>query len=67
MLFRSQAGTGLGGDAQGDTLTNIQNLIGSAYGDYLIAGTGGRISGGVGADFIVAGAGADAIDDFERT
>ena len=57
-----QAGTGLGGDAQGDTLTNIQNLIGSAYGDYLIAGTGGRISGGVGADFIVAGAGADAID-----
>ncbi|PCG14153.1 MULTISPECIES: cadherin domain-containing protein [Sphingomonas] len=57
-----QAGTGLGGDAQGDTLANIQNLIGSAYADYLIAGTGGRITAGAGADIVVAGAGADAID-----
>ncbi|MDQ1195402.1 cadherin domain-containing protein [Agrobacterium sp. SORGH_AS 787] len=58
-----QGGTGLGGDAQGDTLTNIQNVIGSAFSDYLIAGaSGGRISAGAGDDSIAAGAGADIID-----
>src|SRR5262249_55721518 len=29
------AGTGAGGDAQGDTLISIENLVGSAFGDTL--------------------------------
>ncbi|WP_343525506.1 cadherin domain-containing protein [Sphingomonas sp.] len=57
------AGTGQGGDAQGDTLRNIQNVIGTAFNDYLIAGaSGGRLSGGSGDDRLMAGAGADVLD-----
>jgi Ca2+-binding RTX toxin-like protein len=56
-------GAGLGGDAQGDTYTNIQNLIGSAFGDTLAAGTaGGRLAGGAGNDTLVANSGADVLD-----
>ncbi|MBP0596710.1 calcium-binding protein [Herbaspirillum sp. LeCh32-8] len=42
-------GTGVGGDAQGDTLQNIQNLKGSAYSDTFIAnGSLNRLDGGSG-------------------
>ena len=34
------AGAGSGGDAQGDTLANIENLIGSAYADALTGDAG---------------------------
>ncbi|MFJ7798854.1 beta strand repeat-containing protein, partial [Pseudomonas sp. NPDC096950] len=44
-------GTGLGGDAQGDTLTSIETVIGSAYNDTLTAQTSGHtLNGGAGDD-----------------
>ena len=44
-------GTGSGGDAQGDTLVNIEDLGGSSFGDTL--------TGNAGANIIYGGAGAD--------
>ncbi|TNI61665.1 hypothetical protein CF121_09745, partial [Aeromonas media] len=56
-------GTGSGGDAQGDTLAAIENLIGSAFGDTLTGNAGANtISGGAGNDTIEGGYGADSID-----
>ncbi len=50
-------GTGQFGDAAGDTLFSIQNLIGSAYGDTLIGNANiNKINGGAGDD-ILRGAG----------
>ena len=41
------AGTGTGGDAQGDTLTNIQNVIGSTHNDTFVSSTAANnINGG---------------------
>ncbi|MGO4126826.1 calcium-binding protein [Inquilinus sp. YAF38] len=57
------SGTGLGGDAQGDTLFQIDNLVGSALADRLIAGAGANaLTGGAGDDALHGGAGADALD-----
>ncbi len=57
------AGIGAGGDAEGDQLSNIQNLIGSNFADIIYANTaGGAISTGAGDDTIIAGAGRDVID-----
>ncbi|MCA0257005.1 MAG: cadherin domain-containing protein, partial [Proteobacteria bacterium] len=54
---------GHGGDAEGDTYVNIQNLIGSIYADTLVAGaTGGSLAGGAGDDILIANSGADIID-----
>lgn len=65
------SGTGSGGDAQGDTLINIENLDGSAGDDLLIGnsnantligGTGkDSLGGDVGDDFIDGGEGDDAL------
>jgi Ca2+-binding RTX toxin-like protein len=67
-------GTGLGGDAQGDTLVSIENLIGSPFNDTLIGRdfvantlTGGDgndvLSGGTGgADVMSGGNGIDTLD-----
>ena len=54
------SGTGTGGDAQGDTLTGIEDLIGSGAGDSL-TGDGRRnvLTGGAGADALDGGAGTD--------
>jgi len=53
-------GTGTGGDAQGDTLTNIENLTGSAFNDVLVGDAGDNIlEGGAGADNIDGGSGID--------
>ena len=54
---------GKGGDAEGDTATAIENLIGSAHDDTLI-GDGGdnRITGGAGADHIDGAGGTDTVD-----
>ena len=59
----SDAGPQSGGDAEGDTLARIENLIGSANADTL-TGDGGAnvIDGGAGDDLIEGGAGGDAID-----
>jgi Ca2+-binding RTX toxin-like protein len=57
-----QAGTGTGGDAQGDTLTNIENLIGSGLDDSLTGSSVDNVlDGGAGNDTLLAGSGNDAL------
>ncbi len=63
-------GAGLGGDAQGDTLINVENLTGSnfndsltgdAYANTLIGGSGNdALNGGAGADVMIGGVGDDS-------
>ena len=56
-------GLGRGGDAQGDRLTRVENLVGSAFDDALTGdGAANRLSGGLGADLINGGGGSDYID-----
>lgn len=57
------SGTGLGGDAAGDVISNIENVIGSDYNDYITGSAGDNIlTGGLGNDTIESGLGADTID-----
>ena len=54
--------TGSGGDAQGDILTGIENLTGSAFDDILTGDNNvNRLVGGEGADSIYGGGGNDII------
>jgi hypothetical protein len=47
-----------GGDAAGDILSNVENLIGSAFNDTLIGDAGANVlSGGIGDDVLIAGTG----------
>jgi Ca2+-binding RTX toxin-like protein len=56
-------GTGKGGDAEGDTLSGIENLNGSGFDDTLTGDAGNNvINGGAGNDLIIGGAGADQMD-----
>jgi Ca2+-binding RTX toxin-like protein len=65
------SGTGLGGDAQGDTLINIEDLIGSGFSDILYGDNGANVLTGLngndvligigGADELVGGDGADTL------
>ncbi len=51
------------GDAEGDYLTSIENLIGSAYEDSLSGdGLANRIQGGDGGDYISGGGGNDEVE-----
>ena len=53
-------GTGTGGDAQGDTLSGIENLTGSAYADSLTGDSGNNVLTGLGGnDTLTGGAGND--------
>ena len=53
----------LGGDAQGDTLTAIENLVGSAFADTLQGdGSANVFEGGAGDDVLAGGAGDDVLD-----
>ena len=53
-------GTATGGDAEGDSLTSIENLTGSAFDDTLIGDTADNVlEGGDGSDTLDGGAGAD--------
>lgn len=57
------AGTGTGGDAQGDTLTGVEHLIGSAGDDTLTGSAGDNtIVGGGGADVLIGNGGTDTVD-----
>ena len=52
-----------GGDAQGDRLTKIQTLIGSASDDTLTGdGNANRLQGGAGNDTLTGGAGSDTLE-----
>ena len=66
------AGTGIGGYAQGDQISNIENVTGSAYDDVIsgdandnvLDGDGGddTLSGAAGADTLVGGTGDDLLE-----
>jgi Ca2+-binding RTX toxin-like protein len=66
-----EAGTGSGGDAEGDTVRNVERLVGSQFDDVLTAAATGshlygdvgmdRLIGRAGDDYLVGGAGADEI------
>ncbi|QJP16088.1 calcium-binding protein [Starkeya sp. ORNL1] len=54
---------GSGGDAQGDQLSSIESLIGSAFVDTLTGSTGNNVlRGGAGADTLIGGDGVDTAD-----
>ncbi len=56
------AGTNSGGDAQGDTLANFENVIGSNMTDNLIGdGNANTLTGGLGKDSVDGGGGNDTI------
>jgi len=60
------AGTGSGGDAEGDTLANIENLEGSEHGDTLTGDAGGNtVAGGAGNDLLIGEVGGSILGDFE--
>ncbi|OWJ55820.1 calcium-binding protein, partial [Inquilinus limosus] len=55
-------GTGSGGDAQGDALSGIENLIGSAFNDTLTGDAGANVlNGGNGNDTLQGRGGADTL------
>ena len=56
-------GTMAGGHAEGDVITNVERISGSAYDDTLVGGDGAdRFDGGGGNDVLEGGAGADRLD-----
>jgi Ca2+-binding RTX toxin-like protein len=56
------ASGGSGADAQGDTYSGIENVIGSAYADTIIGDANdNRLEGGDGDDTIIGGSGRDVI------
>ncbi len=56
-------GTGTGGDAEGDTYTGIQNIVGSDSGDQLQGDdNANHIAGGGGNDILLASGGGDSYD-----
>ncbi|WP_407519013.1 beta strand repeat-containing protein [Methylobacterium oryzisoli] len=58
-----ETGKGTNGDAQGDTLSGIENLRGSGYSDILTGDAGAnRIEGLTGNDVLKGGGGADTLD-----
>jgi Ca2+-binding RTX toxin-like protein len=63
VTVRLWAGTGTGGDAEGDTLRGIENLQGSAHADTLVGSNGAnRFDGGAGNDDIWANDGDDTLE-----
>src|SRR3546814_4281016 len=57
------AGTGAGGDAQGDRLQGVERLIGSRFGDEFTGdGFDNVLIGAAGADRLTGGAGIDTAD-----
>ena len=62
------AGTGVGGDAEGDTLISIENVT-AGYGDDVVIGDEGsnELNGYYGSDRLAGGAGADTLDGGPRS
>ncbi len=57
-------GTGSSGDAEGDTFTSVENVIGSSEADTLIGnGDSNFVAGGGGDDSISTGSGSDVVVD----
>jgi len=57
------ANTSAFGDAQGDTFSSIERVVGSNYTDVLVANdTGVTLEGGGGRDFLTGGAGRDVLN-----
>ena len=57
------AGTGVGGHAQGDALSNFEHVVGSAHADELRGDElANRLAGGAGDDALYGNAGADTLD-----
>jgi len=55
------AGSAAGGHAAGDSLTNVENIVGSDFDDLLIGGSPNALSGGSGVDTLIGGSGADTL------
>ena len=59
---RAQTRPGLGGYAQGDVISGIENVVGSSFGDRLIGDDGrNRLAGGDGDDLLEGGAHRDTL------
>jgi Ca2+-binding RTX toxin-like protein len=66
VTVRLWAGDGFGGDAEGDTLRGIENLLGSAVADTLVgSGAANHLFGGSGDDDIWANDGDDKLEGGE--
>jgi len=62
ILVDLEFGFGFGGDAQGDSLTGIENLVGTADDDALFGtSSANRLDGGGGDDILSGGSGADTL------
>ena len=56
-------GRGEGGEAEGDRISNVENIVGSDHNDRLLGdGDANTLSGGAGDDKIVANAGDDTVE-----
>ena len=61
VLNGATATFGIGGDAEGDSIRNFENVTGSAHADVLTGnGSANSINGGAGADTLAGGAGSDS-------
>ncbi|MGA1830878.1 beta strand repeat-containing protein [Rhizobium wenxiniae] len=66
-LADSGNGTGVGGDAQGDLLSTIENLIGSTFDDILIGNSAtNRLEGGAGNDTFRTGLGGSVASSVQE-
>jgi len=57
------AGNGFYGEAEGDTFTSVEKVVGSSFDDWLLGDAAGNaLEGGAGHDYLVGGAGLDALN-----
>jgi Ca2+-binding RTX toxin-like protein len=62
VIVNLTTGTGQGADAQGDTITLVENIVGSAFDDTLTGdGSNNTLTGGSGNDTLFGGGGTDTL------